>query len=143
VAFVDYIRETVECVVQEYGTRDPYHLAQAMGIDVEEFPFQRIKGLIIEIAQQVVIVLNSRLPDWYKRLVLAHELGHQQLSPKGAGYFFISECTLMEPRVEYEANRFAVELLAGNEEPGLDETLEQFAARVGVPVEMIRYKVIK
>ena len=139
---MDYIRETVECVVQEYGTRDPYHLAQAMGIDVG-VSLQRIKGLIIEIAQQVVIVLNSRLPDWYKRLVLAHELGHQQLSPKGAGYFFISECTLMEPRVEYEANRFAVELLAGNEEPGLDETLEQFAARVGVPVEMIRYKVIK
>ena len=140
---MDYIRETVECVVQEYGTRDPYRLAQAIGIEVDEFPFRRIKGLIIELFNQTIIILNSNLPDWYKRLVLAHELGHQQLSPQGVGYFFISEYTLMESKVEYEANRFAVELLAGGQEPEVDETLEQFAARVGVSVEMIRYKVIR
>ncbi|HHY99223.1 MAG TPA: ImmA/IrrE family metallo-endopeptidase [Firmicutes bacterium] len=142
-AFADYIQRTIECIVQEYGTRDPYRLAKAMGIDVDEFPFQRIKGLIIEIVNRTIIVLNSNLPDWYKQLVLAHELGHQQLSPKGAGYFFISGYTFMESKVEYEANRFAVELLAGDEEPRLDETLEQFAARVGVPVEMMRYRVIR
>ncbi|NPV80684.1 MAG: ImmA/IrrE family metallo-endopeptidase [Firmicutes bacterium] len=140
---MDYIRQTVECIVQEHDTRDPYRLAQAMGIDVDEFPFQRIKGLIIELVNRTVIVLNSNLPDWYKRLVLAHELGHRQLSPQGAGYFFISECTFMESKVEYEANRFAVELLAGDQKPEIDETLEQFAGRVGVPVEMMRYRVIR
>lgn len=77
-----------------------------------------------------------------KRVVLAHELGHRQLSPQGAEYFFLAEYTLMESRVEYEANRFTVELLTGDEEPELNETLEQFAARLGIPVEMMRYRII-
>ncbi|MQL52989.1 ImmA/IrrE family metallo-endopeptidase [Desulfofundulus thermobenzoicus] len=121
----------------------PYRLARAMGIDVDEFPFRRIKGLILEIAGRVTIVLNSNLPEWLKRFVLAHELGHRQMSPRGMGYFFLAEHTLMEPRVEYEANRYAVELLTWGDEPEVNETLEQFAARVGLPVEMIRYKIIR
>lgn len=83
--------------------------------------------------------LNSNLPEWLKRFVLAHELGHRKLSPGGVGYFFLAETTLMEPKVEYEANRFVVELLTAREELEPEESLEQFAARVGVPVEMMRY----
>lgn len=44
--------------------------------------------------------------------------------------------------MEYEANRFVVELLTAREELEPEESLEQFAARVGVPVEMMRYKII-
>jgi Zn-dependent peptidase ImmA (M78 family) len=139
---VDYIKRAVKELVEEYETSDPYRLARLMGIDVDEFPFRRIKGLILEIAGKVTIVLNANLPEWLKRVVLAHELGHRQLSPQGVGYFFLAEHTLMESRVEYEANRFTVELLTWGEEPELDETLEHFAARVGLPVEMMRYKVI-
>jgi len=99
--------------------------------------------MVIKIAKKVTIVLNSNLPDWMKRVVLAHELGHQQLSPQGTGYFFLTEYTMMETGVEYEANRFTVELLTWDEEPELDETIYQFAARVGLPAAMMRYKVIK
>ena len=137
---VDYIKRAVKELVEEYETSDPYRLARLMNIDVDEFPFRRIKGLILEIAGKVTIVLNANLPEWLKRVILAHELGHRQLSPHGMGYFFLAEYTLMESRVEYEANRFTVELLTWGEEPGLDETLEQFAARVGVPVEIMRSK---
>lgn len=140
---MDYIKQTVKRLVEEYGTRDPYRLARAMGIDVDEFPFRKIKGMVIEIGEKVLIVLNALLPEAIKRLVLAHELGHRILSPQGAGYFFLAECTLMENKVEYEANRFMIELLTGDEDPEVGESLEQFAARVGLPVEMMRYKIIK
>ncbi|NPV74543.1 MAG: ImmA/IrrE family metallo-endopeptidase [Pelotomaculum sp.] len=140
---MDYIKRAVKELVEEYETSDPYRLARLMDIDVDEFPFRRIKGLILEIAGKVTIVLNANLPEWLKRVVLAHELGHRRLSPHGMGYFFLTEYTLMESRVEYEANRFTVELLTWGEESELDESLEHFAARVGVPVEMMRYKVIK
>lgn len=140
---MDYVKNSVKQLINEHGTNDPYRLARAMGIDVDEFPFQRIKGLILEIAGRITIVLNSNLPDWFKRIVLAHELGHKQLSPQGTSYFFMAETTLMESKIEYEANKFAVELLLWGEEPELEETLEQFAARIGLPVEMIRYKIIK
>jgi len=49
----------------------------------------------------------------------------------------------MEDKVEYEANRFMVELLSWDEKQERDETMEQFAKRIGVPAEMMRYKVIK
>lgn len=140
---VDYIKHSVKKLVEEHETGDPYRLARFMGIDIDEFPFRRIKGLILKIAGRVTIVLNSNLSEWLKRVVLAHELGHRQLSPQGAGYFFLAEYTLMESKVEYEANKFTVELLTWGEEPELDETLEHFAARVGIPVEMVRYKIVK
>lgn len=140
---MDYIKKSVKQLIDKHETTDPYRLAQAMDIDVEEFPFRRIKGLILEIAGNVTIVLNSKLPDWLKRVVLAHELGHQQLSPRRMGYFFMAENTFMESRVEYEANRFTVELLTLGENPESDESMEHFAARVGLPKEMMRYKIIK
>lgn len=140
---MDYIKQSVRQLVKEHETRNPYRLAKALGIEVDEFPFRKIKGMIIEVGEKVLIVLNALLPEEFKSLVLAHELGHRVLSPRGAGYFFLAECTLAEPKVEYEANRFMVELLAGDEDPEVGETLEQFAARVRLPVEMMRYKVIR
>ncbi|WP_298203114.1 hypothetical protein [Desulfosporosinus sp.] len=42
---------------------------------------------------------------------VSHELEHHVLSPAGTGYFFISENTLVETRIEYYTNRFAIEFL--------------------------------
>jgi Zn-dependent peptidase ImmA (M78 family) len=63
------------------------------------------------------IAINSALPEPWKRFVLAHEIGHLQLSVKGAGYFFLSEHSLMLPLVEREANLFAIEFLVGGKQP--------------------------
>ena len=138
----EYINQSVQHLVSEHETNDPYRLARQMGIEVDEYPFRRIRGMMLNIAGQVTVILNANLAGWLKRVVLAHELGHLILSPNGGkGYFWISEHTFMESKVEYEAHRFAVELLAWGEVPEEDEGVEQFAARVGVPVEMVRYRV--
>jgi Zn-dependent peptidase ImmA (M78 family) len=79
--------------------------------------------MVINILGRNIIALNSRLNNYGQRLILAHELGHFALSPRGTGYFFISENTLMESKFEYEANRFAIELLAGDEEPDDGESI--------------------
>jgi len=136
---MDYLKGAIKQLVEEHETTDPYRLARFLDIEIDEFPFRdRIKGLILEIAGKTTIIINSNLPGWLKRVVLAHELGHRLLSPQGVGYFFLSEYTLMESKVEYEANRFTVELLTWGEEPECGETLDCFAARVGLPVEMAR-----
>lgn len=140
---MNYMKQAVARLIDEYERDDPYLLASRLGIDVEEYPFRKIKGLVIEIGNRTVIALNSALPEPRKRAILAHELGHWQLATARVGYFFISTHTVMEPKVEYEANRFAAELLAGNEEPEPGETLERFAARTGVPVKMMRHRAIK
>lgn len=140
---MDYIRRSVHSLVQRYGTSDPYELAQALGIEIDEYPFTKIKGIAFEAQGEKLIVVNSTLSWAMKRLVVAHELGHHVLSLGDAGYFFLTTFTLMEPKVEYNANRFAVELVTYGKRPCLSETLEQFAGRTGVPLELIRYKVIK
>lgn len=138
---MDYLKRAIKQLVEEHETTDPYRLARFLGIEIDKFPFRsKIKGLILEVAGKTTIIINSNLPEWLKRVVLAHELGHRFFSPQGVGYFFLAEYTLMETRVEYEANRFTVELLTWGEEPECDETLEHFADRVGLPVEMTRYK---
>lgn len=138
----NYIKQSVQRLVDEFETTDPYRLARQMGIEVDEHPFRRIRGMVLEIAGRVTIILNSTLPNWLKRVVLAHELGHLELSPGGKGYFWITEHTFMESKVEYEAHRFAVELLAWGEVPEEDEGVEQFAARIGVPAEIMRYRIV-
>ncbi len=137
---MQYVRQAVDELVCSCETRDPYCIARYLGTDVHEYPFRgAIKGMVIGIAGRVCIAINSALPMSWKRFVLAHEIGHLQLSVKGAGYFFLSEHTLMLPLIEREANLFAVELLVGDEEPYRGETVKQFAARVGVPAEMMEY----
>lgn len=136
-----YIRQAVDGLVYSCGTRDPYSIADFLGIEVDEYPFRsRIKGMVVEASDGVCIAINSVLSSPWKRFVLAHEIGHVQLSYKGVGYFFLSEYTLMLPLVEREANLFAMELLAGDEQPYWEETVEQFAARVGIPAEMMGYR---
>lgn len=136
---MQYIRQAVDELVCSCETRNPYCIARYLGIDVHEYPFRgAIKGMVIRIAGRMCVAINSALPEPWKRFVLAHEIGHVQLSTEGAGYFFISEHTIMLPLVEREASLFAVELLVGDEQPYWGETAEQFAARVGVPVEVVK-----
>lgn len=137
-----YIRQAVNDLVCTWETRDPYRICEYLGIEVDQYCFRdNIKGLTIRVSGRTLVAINSMLPRQWKRFVLAHEIGHNQLSSKAAGYFFLSEHTFMEPLIEREANRFAVELLAGHDEPMRDESMERFATRVGVPLEMMRYRI--
>lgn len=137
---MQYIRQAVNDLVRVCETRDPYRIAERLDIKVDNYPFRsNIRGMVIEVADRTCIAVNSALSEPWKRFVLAHEIGHLQLSAKGAGYFFLSEFTLMLPLIEREANLFAMGLLVGDEQPYWGETAEQFAARVGVPAEMMEY----
>jgi len=55
---MDYIKRAINKLIGEYETNDPYLLAKDMGFDVDEFPFRRIKGIILETKGNV---LNSNL----------------------------------------------------------------------------------
>lgn len=133
---MDYIGQAVTQLVGQYGTNDPYRLAQAMGIAIKEVSFESIGGLTMELAGKSIVLLNSNSPEWSKRFVLAHEIGHRQLSPTG-GYFFLKTHTFMQSKIEHQANCFAVELLTYGQDPEPDETLEQFMLKVGIPSEMM------
>ena len=138
-----YIIDAANNLTNKYTTRDPFELAKCLGIQVVFFPFKKIRGLIIELGNKKVIGLNSELNEHIQRAVLAHELGHHEVSPVGVGYFFLEEQTHYSlNKQEYQANYFAAILLLSDTPPEYGENIEQYAARVQVPIELAKIKLI-
>ena len=110
--------ETISRAVRElcsrYGTRDPFRLAETMGIHIlYTDSLKRLKGMYRVIKRNRFIILNGKNSDQMNRIVCAHELGHDQLHRVFATEHALQEFALydMSTRPEYEANIFAAELL--------------------------------
>ena len=113
-ATIDYISRVVNDLIQKYKTRDPYELCDALGIRV------RLKDLGTDIKAYYFyqsrirnIVLNERVTEIVRRILVAHELGHDRLHIDVAMLKGFQEIELFGRLIptEYEANLFAAELL--------------------------------
>ncbi len=103
-----------ERLVKTYGTRDPFSIAESLGIIVKECPdFGPLKGMYTIIKRNRFILLNNTLDDTAKRIVCAHEIGHDQLHRDLVKNGALKEFTLydMKSTPEYEANIVCAELL--------------------------------
>ncbi len=103
----------VASLCKRHGTRDPALLAERMGIHIYETELSRLKGMYRVILRRRCIFINANLDEDTRRLVLAHEIGHDCLHrdlAKGNG---LQEFMLLDmtARPEYEANCFAAALL--------------------------------
>lgn len=100
---------------------------------------RKIKGLIISFFGYKIIGLNSQLPEEMQRIVVAHELGHYHLHPQGIGYFFVINKTFFSnSKYEYQANQFAAELLLAEDKPFYRESINEYAKRKKVPIELVK-----
>lgn len=105
-------------LMQKYGTRNPFVIAEGEGITLVSCPdFQKLKGMYKVILDRRFIFLNAHLSREEARQVLAHELGHDALHREMASgsvvqdYFILN----MTQKPEYEANLFAAELLVSSD----------------------------
>ena len=108
------ISRSVRSLCERYGTRDPFRIAEAMGIHIlYSDALHRLKGMYRVIKRNRFIILNAKNSEQMNRIVCAHELGHDQLHRVFATEHALHEFALydMSTRVEYEANIFAAELL--------------------------------
>lgn len=115
----DYIENTVSELTHKYKTRDPYELCGALGVKI------RLKDLGTSIkafyfCQSRIrnIVLNYRVSEPIRLILVAHELGHDRLHKEIAmlkGFQELELFDLTRP-AEYEANLFAAELLIDDDE---------------------------
>ena len=134
-------------------SRDPFKIAQAVGVEVFIKPLGNLKGMYTCIKRNRFIVLSDTLNEHMQRMVCAHELGHDQLHRALATNTFLREYrfTPMDAQPEREANAFAAELLLPDDEV-LDlaresVSLEQAAKLlctdknlVALKIEMLRRK---
>lgn len=138
-----------EGLVKEHKTRDPFSIADGLGIEVMYCDgFGPLKGMYRVIKRNRFIFINRELSEPMRQIVCAHEIGHDQLhrhlaTGGGIQEFMLYDMTL---RPEYEANVVAADILIDTEE--LLEyiyrdhySVEQIAKAMGSDQNLIALKV--
>jgi Zn-dependent peptidase ImmA (M78 family) len=143
----DVIRRAAERLARRFGTRDPFEIAEGLGVTVlYRDDFKKLKGLYRVIARNRFIFLSGALPDPVLAIVCAHELGHDTLHRAVAAGGAFHEYALLAAHspVEHEANLFAASLLLpdGDVLAAMRETddVAQAASLLGTHVNLLLVK---
>ena len=105
-------------LVRRFNTRNPEAIIEGLGIKLYEADFDRLKGMYRVIKRNRCIFINKKLDSRTYRIVLAHEIGHDQLHREFAKGNGLQEFMLyrMNCRREYEANMVAAAILLPDDE---------------------------
>lgn len=139
------IIEAAEEILKRFGGRDIFETAENSGANVWFRELGGLKGFYICENGARYIVINEELDDVLKRVVCAHELGHdtlhRELSEGG-----LREGTLFldSNKTEREANLFAACVLITDDEilEAMSENadLASVSASLKLPPEIVLYK---
>lgn len=105
-------------LVRRFDTRDPFAIAEGLGIHVYRENFKHLKSMYRVILRRRCIFINQNLATPTAAIVCAHEIGHDQLHRALAQDNGLQEFMLydMSTRPEYEANMVAAAILLPDEE---------------------------
>ena len=133
------VKNTVSWLVREYGTRNPYELAENSGIYIVREDLGTVNGYYSCAFGVKSIHLNVNLSPQRQKLCCAHELGHALLHDDLNTYFLISSTMMLPDKYEQQANLFASYLLFPDEVLKEYEgwSTEEIAAALGVPIEIL------
>ena len=141
------IYSKVEKLCKKYKTRDPYELANALGIIVLFRDLKLLKGFYTIDKQTRYIAINQQLDENRQKLICAHELGHDSLHQHYAQFSYLRDFTLFDytGRIEHEANLFASDLIIPDTDLLLKAcwecyTYKQIARVFRVPEQLVRLK---
>ena len=144
---MSYIAGVVEKLSRKYGTRDPYELCDALGVRIRIKDLGSIKAYYFCQSRIRNIVLNSRVAEIIRRILVAHELGHDRLHKVIAMQKGFQEVELfdMAQPAEYEANLFAAELLIDDAKlldllNDRDKSFFSVAAELYIPAALLDFK---
>ena len=139
------IIEEAERILKKYGGRDIFETVENSGANIWFRELGGLKGFYICENGERYVVVNSGLDDMLKKVVCAHELGHdtlhRELSVGG-----IREGTLFldTNKTEREANFFAACVLISDEEMldavSYSADISSAASYLGMPPEIVKYK---
>lgn len=137
------VKKAVSELVERFGTRNPYEIAEKLGLHIQEGPLGKIFGCHLDIAGHKFIYVNNDAPRNIQKIVVAHELGHAVLHQEDY-YFFTWGDGFYRNKAEIEAHTFAAELLVSDdfiiEHPGY--TIRQLATLTGYTERLLSFKKI-
>lgn len=142
---IDYIITSAEDIISNYGGRNIYETAENSGAKVWFRPLGQLKGFYVFENGRRYIVVNNQLNESMRRLVCAHELGHDTLHRElSIGGIRESTMFLSNNKTEREANLFAAEMLLSDKtvlsELAYNSDPETASYNLNVPVELLEYK---
>ena len=136
------IKKIVSHYVRKYNTRNPFKLADYLGVQVIIGDLGSRSGCYMFLKNHKCIFLNENLSESEMQVVMAHELGHAVLHRKENCYFIRNKTFLLTSKNEIEANTFAAELLISDEVllENKNYTIKQFSRLLKYSVDFIRLK---
>ena len=142
---LDTILEKAEEVRNSFGGRNIYQTAENSGAKVWLRPLGGLKGFYVFENGFRYIVINNQLDEITRRVVCAHELGHDILHRElSAGGIRENTMFLESNKTEREANLFAAEILLTDKavlsELEYVSDPDTAAFELNVPVELLEYK---
>ena len=135
-------KRIAESLVRKFGTRNPFQIAEDMGIIIVRHPLQGIRGFYQYIKRCKIIYIDSELDEPEARFVCAHELGHA-LMHRGYNRIFMDTHTYFPSnRFEIEADRFAVDLLFDDDDLRYfrEHPIQLAADCMGISIELAEYR---
>lgn len=138
----DRIKSIVRRLSRKHNTRDPFILADALGILTVTEPLGALNGYYTKKYRIKIIHINSSLSKSEQRFACAHELGHALLHPDANTPFLTKYTYLSVDKYEIEANKFALELLVPDELllEYQDCTIDQVARATGYQKNFIELR---
>ena len=138
------IPRLVKKLAWKYGTTDPEEMADYLNVITMNIPMgNNIAGYYKYIKRRKYIFINSNIKnDTYRRVILAHELGHS-IMHRTQNCTFMNEYTLLlTSKIEKQANIFAAYFLIDDSLliEYKDFTREQFCNCTGYPEELIKLR---
>ena len=143
------IASLCDALCEKHGTRNPFDLAQAEGIEFRFCPdFQTLKGLYKVILNKRFIFLNGNLKRREAKRVMAHELGHDMLHREMAKDSIVQDHFILDMTLkpEYEANLFAAHLLLEDDKVlsliKSGASREEMAKKLSTPQALLDLKIL-
>lgn len=136
------ILNIINKLAEKYDTCDPYELADYLDVVIIERPLGDKLGAYMYIKKTKTIFINSSLDEAFKKIVLAHELGHAILHKTQECYFMKNSTLIVTNKFEWQANFFAANLLIPDNliHNYYGYTLNEISNIENIPIELLKLK---
>ncbi len=132
-----FIEKMIEKIVKKYSTSDPKKICACLDIEILFLDLGNMWGFKTKSNRINIVYININLTEDTQNFVIAHELGHILLHNGINTPFFKNVCAnSFIPKIEHEANLFAIQLLSYNYEHFEGCTIEQKIKTLGIPEEL-------